>query len=325
MALYRKLVSVVALLGITGLSASQMTTADEARRGLAAGASATALDEAIDKVRVDPRTIEPANRPSKAIRNRPVQDAQPEPGAASSGDGLAKQLQNPVAALISVPFQSNFEFGGGPDGDGFRYLLNFQPVIPISISKDWNVISRTVVPFISQKDMIGTSSQSGLGDITQSFFFSPKQPTKRGGIVWGAGPVFLLPSATDDLLGQEKLGIGPTAVVLKQADGWTFGLLANHIWSVEGSDDRDDVDSTFLQPFISYTTKASTTFGVQTESTYDWEHDQWTVPLIASVSQLVKIGKQPISLQLGGKYWAEGPDGTPDWGIRFAVILLFPK
>ena len=125
---------------------------------------------------------------------------------------LAEELQNPIAALISAPFISNFDFGGGPDGKGFRYRLNFQPVIPVSISEDWNLISRTIAPFISQRDMIGTSSQTGLGDTTQSFFFSPKEPTKWGGIIWGAGPAFLLPSATDDLLGQEKWGIGPTAV-----------------------------------------------------------------------------------------------------------------
>jgi hypothetical protein len=237
---------------------------------------------------------------------------------------LAKKLSNPVAALVSVPFQSNFEFGGGPNDDGFRYLLNFQPVIPVSLNTNWNLISRTIVPVISQRDLIGTSSQSGLGDITQSAFFSPKAPTRRGWI-WGAGPVFLLPTATDELLGAEKFGIGPTAVLLKQEHGWTYGALVNHIWSVAGDDHRDAVSSTFLQPFLAFTTRKQTTFTLNTESTYDWEHSQWTVPINLMVAQLVKIGKRPVQFQLGGKYYADGPNSAPDWGIRFTVTLLFPK
>jgi hypothetical protein len=237
---------------------------------------------------------------------------------------LAKKLSNPVAALISVPFQNNFEFGGGPKNDGFRYLLNFQPVIPISLNEDWNLISRTIVPFIHQDDMIGTSSQSGLGDITQSLFFSPKDPA-RGGWIWGAGPALLIPTATDDLLGTEKFGLGPTAVLLKQEHGWTYGALINHLWSVAGNDHRDDVSATFLQPFLSFTTKKQTTFTLNTESSYDWEHSQWTVPINLMVAQLVKLGKTPVQFQIGGKYYAEGPTGAPDWGIRFSVILLFPK
>jgi hypothetical protein len=237
---------------------------------------------------------------------------------------LAKKLSNPVAALISVPFQSNFEFGGGPDGDGFRYLLNVQPVVPFALNDDWNLISRTILPVISQDDMIGTSSQTGLGDIVQSAFFSPKEPTS-GGWIWGAGPVLLLPTATDDLLGTEKFGLGPTAVLLKQENGWTYGALVNHLWSVVGDDGRDDVSSTFLQPFLSYTTKRQTTFVLNTESTYDWEHEQWTIPLNLMVAQLVKVGKVPVQFQLGGKWYAEAPTGAPEWGVRFAVTLLFPK
>lgn len=255
-----------------------------------------------------------------------IQTASPASSPSGGDDAaeLAKKLSNPVAALISVPFQNNFDWGGGPNGDGFRYNLNFQPVIPISLSHDWNLISRTIIPFIDQQDMIGTSSQTGLGDITQSVFFSPKEPV-GGGWILGAGPAFLIPTATDDLLGSEKFGIGPTAVILKQSHGWTYGALLNHLWSVAGEDDREDVSSTFLQPFLSFTTKKQTTFTLNTESTYDWEHDQWSVPLNASVSQLVKFGKSPVQFSLGARYWAEGPEGTPDWGMRAAITLLFPK
>lgn len=246
------------------------------------------------------------------------------PPAADDAAELAKKLSNPVAALISVPFQNNFEFDGGPNGDGFRYQLNIQPVVPISLNTNWNVISRTILPFISQQDMVGTGSESGLGDTTQSFFFSPKEPTSSGWI-WGAGPAFSIPTATDDLLGTEKFGLGPTAVVLKQEHGWTYGALVNHIWSVAGDDSRSDVSSTFLQPFLSYTTSTHTTFVLNTESSYDWKNEQWTVPINLMAAQMVKIQDIPLQIQLGAKYYADGPTGSPDWGIRFAVILLFPK
>ncbi|MBI1176885.1 transporter [bacterium] len=237
---------------------------------------------------------------------------------------MAKKLSNPVAALISVPFQNNFDFGGGPNGDGFRYTLNFQPVIPVTLSDDWNLISRTIVPVIHQNDMIGTSSQTGLGDIVQSAFFSPKEPTS-GGWIWGAGPALLIPTASDSLLGTEKFALGPTAVFLKQQNGWTYGALANHLWSVAGNDNRADVSATFLQPFVSYTTPKQTTFTLNLESTYDWNNSRWTIPVNAMASQLVKIGKSPVQFSLGARYYAEGPTGTPDWGLRFAVTLLFPK
>ncbi|MCL4179386.1 MAG: hypothetical protein KJ072_16790 [Verrucomicrobia bacterium] len=142
---------------------------------------------------------------------------------------------------------------------------------------------------------------------------------------WGAGPVLQLPTATDDLLGEEKWGAGPTAVVLKQEGHWTYGALVNHIWSFAGESARSDVNRTFLQPFVSYTTKTFTSFGLNTESSYDWEREQWTVPVNAFVQQLLKVGKPPVALQLGGRYYADGPSGAPEWGLRFQLSFLFPK
>ena len=251
-----------------------------------------------------------------------AQDAAVDGKAAAAE--LAKKLSNPVASLISVPIQNNFDCGAGPAGDGFQYKVNLQPVIPISLSEDWNLISRTILPVVYQEKIFGKTSQSGLSDILQSLFFSPKEPTS-GGWIWGAGPVFLFPTATDDLLGTEKWGAGPTAVLLKQQKGWTYGVLANHIWSFAGESGRAEVNATFLQPFVSFTTKQSTTFSLNTESTYDWSNSQWTVPLNVMVSQLVRIGKQPVQFGLGARYYAEGPSGGPDWGLRFVVTLLFPK
>ncbi|KQV42792.1 hypothetical protein ASE37_20005 [Rhizobium sp. Root268] len=242
-----------------------------------------------------------------------------------SGADLAKKLSNPIASLISVPFQFNYDRGYGSE-DGNREVLNIQPVIPISLNEDWNVISRTILPVISQNDIAGQSGhQFGLGDITQSLFFSPKQPGPDG-IIWGAGPAFLIPTATDDLLGTGQWGAGPTAVALKQDGPWTYGLLANHIWSFAGRNDRQDVSSTFLQPFVSYTTPDAWTFALNTESSYDWVQDEWSVPVNFQVSKLVKLGEQPVSFTAGARYWAQSPENGPQgWGFRAGVTFLFPK
>jgi hypothetical protein len=237
---------------------------------------------------------------------------------------LAMQLVNPVASLISLPLQNNFDWGGGPNGDGFQYRVNIQPVIPFDLNEHWNLISRTILPYIDQQDIIGTTSQSGFSDTVQSLFFSPKAPT-AGGWIWGAGPAFLLPTATDDLLGTEKWGAGPTAVFLRQENGWSYGMLANHIWSFAGEDSRRDVSATFVQPFLTYTTGTHTTFSLNTESTYDWESSQWTVPVNIGVSQLLMLGGSPIQFQLGGRYYAEAPDNGPEWGLRFTVTFLWPR
>ena len=235
---------------------------------------------------------------------------------------LAKKLQNPVANLISVPIQNNWDFGIG-SANAMRYTANIQPVVPFSLTEDWNLITRTILPVIfAESPVKGGRDAWGLGDVLQSFFLSPKEPV--GGWIVGAGPALLYPSATDSLLGAGKWAAGPTFVVLQQSKGFTYGVLANHLWSYAGWGDQQ-VNATFLQPFVSFTTKKFTTFGLNTESTYDWSNRQWSVPLNATVSQLLKGGKQPIQLSLGAKYYAEGPSGGPDWGLRFVVTFLFPK
>jgi hypothetical protein len=246
--------------------------------------------------------------------------------AQDSATDLAQQLTNPVAALVSVPLQLNHDRDIGAARGGDRWVLNVQPVVPISLNQDWNLISRTIVPLVTQDEIFtGAGRQSGLGDIVQSAFFSPKAPT-AGGWIWGAGPVLLLPTGTDDLLSARKWGAGPTAVVLKQQSGWTYGALANHIWSFGGDSARPDVNATFLQPFLAYTTPDAWTYAVNTESTYDWDRKQWAVPINLIASRVTKIGGQLVSVGGGLRYWVDGPDGAPHgWGLRLTVTLLFPR
>jgi hypothetical protein len=247
-------------------------------------------------------------------------------GEVQSEEELAKKLSNPIASLISLPFQGNYDENIGPARDGRRFTLNIQPVIPFDLNTEWSLISRTILPITDQHNIFpGAGNQSGIGDVLQSFFFSPKARTSDGWI-WGAGPVLLLPTGSDDLLSARSWGVGPTAVLLKQESGWTYGGLFNHIWSVAKDQDRSYVSSTFLQPFISYTTKDAWTYGLNTESTYDWNAKEWSVPINAYVTKLVRFGEQPVSLGVTARYWADSPTNGPHgWGARFIVTFLFPK
>jgi hypothetical protein len=245
-------------------------------------------------------------------------------GGADAAAELAKKLANPVASLISVPLQFNHDVKFGADDNGSKSVLNIQPVWPFSLGQKWNLITRTIIPVVSQQDIPTGTDKSGLGDIQQSFFFSPKATV--GGWVLAAGAVFLYPTASDELLGGGKWGVGPTALALKQAKGWTVGLLTNHISSFAGDEQRADISTTFIQPFLSYVTRSKTTLGLNAESTYDWEGEQWMVPLNLTVAQLVKVGKLPASVVIGARYWANVPEGGPeDLCYRAGITFLFPK
>jgi hypothetical protein len=240
---------------------------------------------------------------------------------------LSKSLANPIAALNIIPFQFDYNDGLGVDGNGQSWSVDIQPVVPFAINDDWNLISRTIIPVIDQQDVLFPGSrETGLGDTVQSFFFSPNEPGPFGE-VFGVGLVSLLPTATNDLLGAEKWGLGPTAIALKQQGPWTHGGLVNHIVSVGGDGDRADVSATFIQPFISYVTESKkTTFSLTSEASYDWESEQWSVPLNFEVKQLVMIGKAPIQIGVGPRYWVDSPDNGPQgWGVRISATLIFPK
>lgn len=230
--------------------------------------------------------------------------------AAQDASDLAKELSNPVSSLISVPFQYNYDSGIGPDGDGHRSTVNFQPVIPITLNENWNLVSRSIVPFIDQSDVIPGTSQSGMGDIVQSFFLSPSTPTK-GGLIWGAGPVFLLPTG-DDNLGADQFAAGLTGVVLKQSGPWTFGALGNHLWDVGGGSDPTDISTTFFQPFVNYTTADALTVALNAEANYDWDRDEASVPVNLVVSKVTKIGANTVSIGGGLRYWVDAPPDGPE-------------
>jgi hypothetical protein len=251
-----------------------------------------------------------------------VQAKEPSGNQQGEDAGLAQELTNPLADLMTIPIQMNYDRDIGPRDDGWKLQTNVQPVVPFHLNPDWNLITRTILPVIYQDDITpGAGSQFGLGDLNLSLFFSPKKPTS-GGFIWGVGPILVLPTATDSLLGAEKWGAGPTAVALTTRGPWTLGALANHVWSFAGDSDRQDISSTFIQPFVAYTWPSAWTVSVQSEGTYNWKTEKWSVPVNAAVSKLVRLGKLPVSLQAGVGYWAESPETGPE-GFRFRLQANF--
>ena len=235
---------------------------------------------------------------------------------------VAKKLQNPVSSLISVPFQNNFQYGLGPDKKGSQYILRFQPVIPVSINTDWNMIFRPILPFITQHSVVGHTSQTGLSDLELELFFSPKD-TGPGNIIWGVGPILLFPTATDNLLGYQKWGVGPSAVVLTQRGPWTIGMLADHLFSYTGNSERKNISVTYLQPFMAHSSKKGLSVNLSSETSYDWKGGQWSVPLIGGVSQIIPVFGHLISGGVSALYYAKTPLYGPEWGIRATLTLLF--
>jgi hypothetical protein len=237
---------------------------------------------------------------------------------------VAMQLSNPVAALISLPLRFDFDGDIGPDKAGSRVSFLIQPVIPISISENYNLISRTILPIVWQKDVLpGSGTQFGLSDTVQSFFVSPAKPK---GIVWGVGPALLVPTGTDDLLSTRKWGAGPSVLLLNQSGPWTVGLLANQIWSYAGNSSRADVNAMLINPFVTYTTPTAFTVVVQADINRDWEGKRWTVPATINASQVTKIGNQLV--QIGGalRYYVASNEFSPKgFGARFTIALLFPR
>jgi hypothetical protein len=247
-----------------------------------------------------------------------------EPSAAE----LAKKAQNPVADLVSVPVQLNMNFGVGP-ADDLQLVTNIQPVLPFTLNDNWNLITRTIVPVISQPTFdVYPQRENGIGDIQFSTFFSPKKV--KDGLVWGAGAIAQLDTATDDRLGQGAWGLGPTLVVLKIGTPWVYGALVNNVWSVAEDSGRSKVNQFLLQPFVNYNFASSPgrylTFAPII--TANWEAasgQQWLVPIGLGIGQITRLGKQPINLQASYYGNVVRPDSGPDYQIRLQIQFMYPK
>ncbi|WP_210165752.1 transporter [Rhizobium sp. YS-1r] len=242
--------------------------------------------------------------------------------AQATADDRSQKLANPPANLTRVPLQNNVDFGAGVNGHGFAYTLNIQPVMPLELTEDWNLITRTIIP-IGYRDYLPGADVSGLGDVNASFFFSPKGPGP-GGLIRGAGPVALLPTATDDFLGAGIFGLGSTAVGLVQQGPWMVGALANHIWSIAGPNDRPDVSVNLLPPFASHNFGGGRSVSLSVDANHDGNNEQRIVPVNFGGSQIFTLGFQAMSSQIGGRYYAGVPSDSPEWG-RTTLAFLFPK
>ncbi|MCC7326197.1 MAG: transporter [Burkholderiales bacterium] len=244
-----------------------------------------------------------------------------------SAEELAKLAQNPVGNLISVPFQNNTNFNVGPL-NGTQNILNIQPVIPVTVNKDWNIITRTILPLVWQPEMVpGQGSTFGLSDLQFTAFLSPSDPGP-GGLIWGAGAIVQAPTDTQDL-GNKNWGLGPSLVVLKleKGDPWVYGFLVNNVWSLS-SDKRGGSYSNFLiQPFVNYNFPDFYVNSVPI-ITANWKADsgqQWTVPLGLGVGKIFHLGKLPVNTQFGAYYNVVKPDYGANWQLRLQVQFMFPK
>ena len=239
---------------------------------------------------------------------------------------LAKQSQNPISDLISLPLQSNFDFNVGPN-DRFRYTGNIQPVIPFKLSENWNLVTRTILPLLYQPDFTSSSGgEFGISDTNFSAWLSPRKPGK---IIWGIGPAIAIPTATDDTLGTGKWAAGPTVVALVMPSPWVIGFLVQNIWSFAGDSDREDVNFLFSQVFANYNLSNGWYLVSAPIITANWKadsSDRWTIPIGGGAGKVFRMGELPINTSLQAYYNVEKPELTgADWQLRWQFQFLFPR
>ena len=252
-----------------------------------------------------------------------AQDAKPE-SAQKSKEDIEKAAQNPIASMYVLPFQNNTQFGVGPNSDRTQNITNIQPVVPIGLSENVNLIVRTIIPVISQPTTVD-ESEFGLGDVALSLFFTPRKPGK---IIWGVGPAVGMPTATDDVLGSKKWSAGPSVIALVQPKGWTMGLVIQNTWSFAGDDSRADVNAFYTNLFIVKNLKKGWYLNSSPIITANWnaaDGEQWTVPVGAGFGKVFRLGKLPINAQAGYYNYVVAPTNGPDWQLRAQINLMFPK
>ena len=255
--------------------------------------------------------------------------------AQQSTEELAAAAQNPIAAMYSLPFQNNIYGGAGPRHDATANVLNIQPVIPFTVG-DWNILSRTIAPLVYLPSLttgpseiteqsLFSGSHFGLGDINQSFYFSPARLPR---LIWGIGPSFNLPTATATPLGSAKFSMGPAAVALVMPKPWVIGTLARQLWSVAGPSNRPNVSQFLLQPFVNYNMEEGWYLVSSPIITANWEAssgNKWVFPLGAGMGKIFRIGEQPMNASLQAFDYLLSPTGGPRWAVRAQLQFLFPR
>ncbi len=243
-----------------------------------------------------------------------------EPEEASSAD-LAAAAQNPLASMISLPFQNNTTFDMDP-GDETLNVLNIQPVWPFKVSKDWNLITRTIIPIVSQPDF-PNSNREGIGDTSVTGWLSPTKPINNWTV--GVGPVLSIPTATRSSLGADQFGGGVSAVGVYIKKPWVAGALVNNVWGMENT---DNLNTFLFQYFVNYNLPKGWYLVTAPVITADWNArsgQKWIVPFGGGVGKLIKVGNLPINANAQVYRNVEKPSNYGDWSLRLQLQFMFPK
>lgn len=248
--------------------------------------------------------------------------AMQEPGVPEEAEALSKQLANPISDLMRLPMQLNYVDGIGA-ADENNFILDFEPVIPFSLGESWNLITRSSISYSFDQPVVSPlgDGDSGFGDLVTSLYFTRKD-ARLDSLVWGVGPAFQLPTATEDNLGADQWGMGVAGAGLIQRGQWTFGALGRQVWGIAhlGSEDHPDLNVGYLEPFVTYVTRSAWTFSANSEFSYDWEQSDTVLPLNVLVGKFLRTGGTPIQMSLGLTWFVAEADGGPE-GLGFSLLV----